>query len=149
MIRFAGTLLTGALLASGAVACATSTGQDDVRFRILEARQTAPADAWTLLVRGQLTNNSTEPLVSGGCLRPNIAVDSLAGDRWVDLNTRQSEELVVCIRAFTVDPGSTAEFDATFSRTNFSEFPAGVPLRLRVMPANDVPGPTVTFQLPR
>ncbi len=148
MIRITRVLLTGTLL-TAVVACATSTEVDDVRFRILDARQSAPADAWSLIVRGQLTNSGTTPIVSGGCLRPNIAVDSLAGDRWVDLQTRQSEELVVCIRAFTVDPGSTVEFDATFSRASLAAFPVEVPLRLRVLPAGDTPAPTVIIQLTR
>lgn len=149
MTRFIRSLLIVAVLCAGASACATSTGLDDVRFRLLDVVQSAPAGSPTLFARGQLTNSSTTPLVSGGCLRPNISVDSLTGGRWVAMNSQQSEELVVCVRAFTVDPGGTAEFDAYFSRPNRIAFPINVPLRLRVISQDDAVQPSVSFQLPR
>jgi hypothetical protein len=138
------------VIAAGAVmACATSTGLDDVRFRVLDAQQVTDAGTPYLYLRGQLTNSGTQPLVSGGCLRPAIAVDSLAGSRWVATDAQQWEELVVCIRAYTVDPGGTSEFDATFSRPERRAFPVGVPLRLRVLAQGDEAGPAVTMQLSR
>lgn len=142
-------LLIATVLGAGTSACATSTGLEDIRFRVLDAVQSSPAGSPTLFVRGQLTNNSTVPLVSGGCLRPNISVDSLSAGNWVPMNSQQSEELVVCIRAFTVDPGGTAEFDAYFGRPNRVSFPIGVPLRLRVVAQNESQQPSATLQLPR
>lgn len=129
-------------------ACASSpTAVDAIRLRLLEITQSAPADAPVLFVKGEVVNASTEPMEGGGCERPDMAVDSLGVRGWVQLPVRQSAKPILCIRAYTVDPGQTSLFQTWFQRSDGSPFPRGVQLRLRVLQQGTVTGPTREFTL--
>lgn len=137
------TLATSALVAG----CATvSTAADAISLRIVEANQSAPADAPYLFLKGEIVNASTKPMRGGGCERPDIAIDSLGTHGWMPMEVNQSAELIICIRAFTVEPGQTAVFQTAF-QSRGGWFPTGKRLRLRVLRQGDAPGPTREFTL--
>jgi hypothetical protein len=139
-----------ALVALGA--CATSlTDPVGIALRLTSVSQSAPADVLELFVEGELVNSGSVPFTSGGCTRPLIAVDSLAPSGWVGIESSQSEQLIACVRGFTVDPGSTVPFFTSVRRPNFVPYPTGVRLRVRVPHENDNGrgGPSREFVLRR
>ena len=108
-------------------------------LRVTSASQSAPADAPTLYIDAELTNTSRSEYTAAGCMRPYLAIDSLAGSTWVPMAASQSEELMTCILGYRVSPGTTGRFTTTFQRTVVGWFPRGVPLRLRVIGNFDEP----------
>lgn len=144
-------LLTAALAVVSCESSPTEAVTNGVRFRLLSVNITQPADADVLSLRGELTNTRSTPLVSGGCLRPNLAIDSATATGWAPISTRQSEELIQCVRAFTVDPGTTVPFEATLTPDPAvaGRFPRGVALRLRVIDTTPNDGPVVPLALER
>jgi hypothetical protein len=94
-------------------------------------------------------NSGSVPFTSGGCIRPMIAIDSLAPGGWVPVESSQSEQLIACVRGFTVEPGSTVPFFASVRRPNFVPYPGGVRLRVRVPTSEGKGGPSREFVLPR
>ncbi len=88
----------------------------------------------TLRISADLTNGTDTDFARIGCLRPALALDSLAGTQWVPLGVLQPEELIQCVRTFTVKAGTTQRFDAQFTRAVATQkFPRGTPLRVRVI----------------
>ena len=130
-------------------ACATPTALADVELRITQVSQSAPADVLELFIDGELVNRDRLPFASSGCTRPMLAIDSLGSSGWVPIEAAQNEQLIACIRAFTVDPGQSAPFSTSLRRPGWSVFPTGVRLRARVLTASDGAGPTAEFILPR
>lgn len=131
-------------------ACATTpTESSGVRLRLASASQSAPADANALFLEGEIVNSGSEPFVSGGCTRPTIVIDSLGTRGWVPLDVAQFEELIACIRPFTVDPGRTATFQAVLTRPRIGLFPTGVLLRARIPVGASTDGPSAEFVLRR
>ncbi len=126
------------------------TGPGTSSFRLIRARITAPADAELLELTAALTNTGSTLLRSGGCLRPDLAIDVQTASGWSTLNVVQSAELVQCVQSFTVAPGATQEFTAFFSPQlgAVGAFPRNVPLRARVIPQPGSDGPTLPFTLP-
>ena len=131
-------LLAMALLIAACGTTPTEAVTDGVRFRLLNVNVSQPADADVLSLRGELTNTRRTPLVSGGCLRPTLAIDSATATGWAPVETRQLEPLIFCIRAFTVDPGATVGFEADLYPAGAGRFPRTARLRLRVV--EDPPG---------
>lgn len=139
-------LIAAALVAACAALPAEGTG---VALRIDRAVVTAPADAPSLQIDGALVNTGARPFSNGGCRRPNIVIDSLGAGVWVPLETSQYDDLIACLRAFTVDPGQTAAFSAGVTRPGHRPFPTGVRLRARVASDQSTGGPSAEFTLPR
>ena len=143
-------LITTIAAASLLTACAAGlTSPDAISLRVIEIDQSAPADAPRLYLRGEMVNSGTEPFTNGGCTRPTIEIDRLGPTGWVTMPSLQSEELVVCIRAFTVDPGSTARFETTLVRSDRSLYPVRTRLRIRTPVAPTGEGPSAEFTLSR
>lgn len=141
-------LITTIAATSLLTACAsTPTESAGIRLRVIEINQTAPADAPFLYLRGELVNTGTEPFVNGGCTRPTIEIDSLGPTGWVTVPSLQSDELIVCIRAYTVDPGGTAQFETTVVRPNRSWYPTRTRLRVRIPVGPTRDGPSAEFML--
>jgi hypothetical protein len=120
-------------------------------LRLTSVSQSAPADVLEIFVEGELVNSGSEPFTSGGCTRPMIAIDSLAPNGWVGIESFQSEQLIACVRLFTVNPGSTVPFFTSLRRANYAPYPTGVRLRVRVPHGSDNGrgGPSREFVLPR
>jgi hypothetical protein len=141
-------LLAMALLIAACGTTPTEAVTDGVRFRLLSVNVSQPADADVLSLRGELTNTRRTPLVSGGCLRPTLAIDSATATGWAPVRTKQLEELIACIRAFTVDPGATVGFEATLYPDGAGLFTRTAALRLRVVDDSPGNGPVVPLTLP-
>ena len=65
------------LAASCSTAASTVTGPVEGAFRLVSARVT-PGEIEMLDITAELTNAGTVPLRSGGCLRPDLAIDFAA-----------------------------------------------------------------------
>lgn len=130
--------------------CASSTtAPDGVTLRLTTVNQSAPADLLMLFVEGELVNSGARPFTSSGCTRPRVAIDSLGLGGWVPLESFQEEQLIACIREFTVEPGSTASFYTSLRRSPYAAYPTGVRLRVRVLTSENASGPSSEFTLPR
>jgi hypothetical protein len=143
---------SGALSLLTLAGCASVlTDPADIALRLTSVSQSAPADVLELFVEGELVNSGSVPFATGGCTRPRIAIDSLAPSGWVGIESSQTEQLIACIRPFTVEPGSTVPFFTSVRRPNFVPYPTGVRLRVRVPQGNDNGrgGPSREFILPR
>lgn len=141
-------LLAATLAMSACEGSPTEANTDGVIFRLLSVSVTQPADGDMLVLSGELKNTRIVPLVSGGCTRPNLAIDSATATGWAPIRTRQYEELIQCIRAFTVDPGATVRFEARLTPEGVGLFPRGPALRLRVIDETPNAGPVVPLVLP-
>jgi hypothetical protein len=87
-----------------------------------------------LRITADLTNGTNADYARTGCLRPAMTLDSIAGTEWVSMGALQDEELIQCVRTFTVAPGATQRFEAQFKRAGVSQkFPRGTSIRLRVL----------------
>ena len=143
--------LTSALLLVVTAACAATariTGPIDGDFRLLSAQLTTSGGVESLEVTAELTNGGSTLLRSGGCLRPDLAIDVQAGGSWTALDVLQTSELVLCIQAFTLAPGGTQEFTTAFRRATATDrFPRGVPIRLRVLLQPSGSGPTLPLTI--
>lgn len=135
------------LVAGCSTAASTVTGPVEGAFRLVSARVT-PGEIEMLEITAELTNTGTVPLRSGGCLRPDLAIDFAAPGGWTALDVLQTGELVLCIQAFALGPGASQQFTTAFRRKQgFDIFPRGVPLRLRVLPIPTGDGPTLPFTI--
>ncbi len=132
-------------------ACATTpgvTGPSTGDFRLVRAMVTTAANVEMLEVTAELTNTGTTLLRSGGCLRPDLAIDVQAGSGWDALDVVQTSELAVCIQAFTLAPGGTQQFTTAFRRVIAADaFPRSVPIRLRVLLQPSGSGPTLPLTI--
>ncbi len=137
-----------ALIASGcSTAGTTVTGPSEGTFRLVSA-QVTKSDYEMLEVTARLTNTGTTPLRSGGCLRPDVAIDTQTAGGWSPLDVLQTAELVVCIQAYTLAPGTTGEFTTAFRRAKAADvFPREVPLRLRVVLQSGSEGPVLPITI--
>lgn len=87
-----------------------------------------------LRITADLTNGTNADFVRTGCLRPAMSLDSIAGTQWVSMGVRQREELIQCVRPFTLAAGATQRYDAEFTLPDTSKrFPRGKSIRLRVL----------------
>lgn len=129
--------------------CTATTAPPIVYLRI-ESAATAGAPVQQLLVAAAIDNRGDAVFRSGGCLRPEIVIDSLTSTgTWVPLGTLQSDDLATCAQAFNVAPGQTQSFQTTFTRTDpATKFPRSVALRLRTVPVSLGDAPAVRFALP-
>ena len=127
--------LLGLLLGNaGCTTSASVTGPTTGDFRLVSAQVSTSSDIETLEVTAELTNTGLTPLRSGGCLRPDLAIDVQSGGSWAALDVLQTSELILCIQAFTLAAGGTQQFTTAFRRATASDrFPRGVPVRLRVL----------------
>ncbi len=88
----------------------------------------------TLRITADLTNGTNAEYQRNGCLRPAMELDSIAGTQWVSMGVRQREELIACVRPFTLAAGATQRYDAEFTLPDTSKrFPRGKSIRLRVL----------------
>ncbi len=123
------------------------TGPADGAFRLIDARLTA-SEIQYLEVTAALTNTGSTPLRSGGCLRPDVAIDVQSLEGWSTIDVLQTSELVQCVQAFTLAPGASQQFTTAFRRAKVSDlFPRDVPLRLRVLLQSGSDGPTLPITL--
>ncbi len=128
--------LTSALLVVTAACSATAgvTGPTTGDFRLVNAQLSTSGGVESFEVTAELTNGGSSLLRSGGCLRPDLAIDVQAGGSWTALDVLQTSDLVLCIQAFTLAPGATQQFTTAFRRATAADlFPRGVPIRLRVL----------------
>jgi hypothetical protein len=138
-----------AVVALMSAACKAATAPPVVLFR-LNSASTTTTPVQQLVVSGAIDNRSDAIFRSGGCLRPEIVIDSLTpAGSWVDLGTTQSDDLATCVTAFNVSPGRVQSFQTTFMRSNPpAAFPRGVALRLRTIPISLGDAPAIRFALP-
>jgi hypothetical protein len=135
------------MLAAG---CGTSTVEPAGLIFSVSSSEVIGSSPQILRVVGALTNNTSTVFRSGGCQRPDIAIDSATANGWVPLGAKQEAELVLCVQAFNVTPGNTQQFQSTFVRSDTAwRFPRGVPLRLRALTITGDDGPTAAIVLPR
>ncbi len=143
--------LTRAVLLVVTAACGATagvTGPTTGDFRLVSAQVTSPGGVEFIEVTAALTNTGNTLLRSGGCLRPDLAIDAQAGDSWTALDVLQTSELALCIQAFTLAPGGTQQFTTAFRRAIAADlFPRGVPIRLRVLLQPTGSGPTLPLTI--
>lgn len=130
-------------------ACKGATAPKVVYLRI-ETAATTQAAVQELQVTAAIDNRGDGTFRSGGCLRPEIVIDSLnPTGTWVPLGVLQSDDLATCVTVFTVGPGQVQQFRTSFTRADPAlKFPRGVPLRLRTVPVSLGDAPAVRFALP-
>jgi hypothetical protein len=137
-----------AVVAGGCSAEGTSvTGPSDGAFRLISA-QITKTEYEMLEVTLRLTNTGTTPLRSGGCMRPDLVIDAQTAGVWSPIDILQTAELVVCIQAYTLAPGTTGEFTTAFRRAKAADlFPRDTPLRLRVVLQSGAEGPVLPISI--
>ncbi len=102
-------------------------------LQVVDAR-IVPGASETLRITADLTNGTDNDFQRTGCQRPAMTLDSLAGTQWVSMGALQDEELIQCVRTFTVAAGTTQRIDAQFRRAVPSQtFPRGTSIRVRVI----------------
>jgi hypothetical protein len=136
------------VMATGCSTAGTSvTGPSDGAFRLISA-QITKTEYEMLEVTLRLTNTGTTPLRSGGCMRPDVAIDAQTAGVWSPIDILQTAELVVCIQAYTLAPGTTGEFTTAFRRAKAADlFPRDTPLRLRVVLQSGAEGPVLPISI--
>jgi hypothetical protein len=123
------------------------TGPTEGAFRLVRAAITR-SDYELLDITAQLTNTGTVPLRGGGCMRPDVAIDVQTAGSWTPLDVLQTSELVLCVQAFTLAPGTTSEFTTSFRRARSEDvFPRDRPLRLRVVLQSGSEGPVLPITI--
>lgn len=136
------------IITAGCSSTTQVTGPTDGAFRLIRAQVSAPAAIEFLEVTAELTNTGTVPLRSGGCLRPDLAMDVQSFEGWTTIDVLQTSELVQCIQAFTLAPGASQQFTTAFRRGKTTDvFPRDTPLRLRVLLQPSGDGPTLPITL--
>ncbi len=146
MTRFPPRSLRPTLAAAMLVGCTTAE-PGVVSLKVVDARVVSGTPE-QLLITADLTNGTDADFQRTGCLRPAMTLDSIAGTQWIAMGVLLDEELISCVRTFTVAAGATQRIDARFRRAVPSQrFPRGTALRMRVISPPAELEPVFSFTL--
>ncbi len=123
-----------------------------VQLLVTSARIAGTLQDEEFRITATLVNDTDEPFLGGGCLRPLISIETQSPTGWVHLeDATEVDDGIRCLVAFSLIARSSISFESVFRRTAAGgRFPRDVPLRLRVYRAGrGRSGPTATVTLTR